>query len=334
MMKVDFPDEKNNRIALIIRLAGTLLAMGLLLYLLSKQGWREIGAAISLIPPWRFVLALGLILVSRLAVSGRWYVLLRSAGVAISLKQSVRITFAGLFASNFLPTTIGGDVIRLAGAMQLNLDAMVSAASLVVDRLIGMLGMAMLLPFGLPQFLRMNGASRSLSTRGLSGLATYAALLPVSRWWPRLLAKGRQLTGKLLRALSVWVNQPGAMLQSLLFSWMHMLCVFGAIWLFLGGMGEAVPFMLVGGLYSLVYFVSLLPLSINGYGIQEVSMTFVFSVVAGASTQSSLAAALLFRTVMMLGSLPGALFVPGLLRAAPHQADSIAASDAGVRPQP
>lgn len=332
-MKASLTDKKNNRTALLIRLAGTLLAIALLIYLLSQQGWQEIGAAISLIPPWRFVLALGLILLSRLAVSGRWYVLLRSAGVQMSVAQSVRITFAGLFASNFLPTTIGGDVIRLAGAVQLNLDAMVSAASLVVDRLIGMLGMAMVLPFGLPQFLQNNSADASYLTGGSRGLAVYAALLPVSGWWHRLLAKGRKLTGRMLRALSVWVNQPVAMLQSLLFSWIHMLCVFGAIWLFFGAMGEAVPFMLVGGLYSLVYFVTLLPLSINGYGIQEVSMTFVFSVVAGASTHSSLAAALLFRTVMMLGGLPGALFVPALLSGTRDQTDSMAESNAGVRPQ-
>lgn len=332
-MKASFPDKKNNRTALLIRLAGTLVAVALLLYLLSQQGWREIGTAIRLIPAWRFALALGLILVSRLAVSGRWYVLLRSAGVHISLAQSVRITFAGLFASNFLPTTIGGDVIRLAGAVQLNFDAMVSAASLVVDRLIGMLGMAMLLPFGLPQFLQNNGANASHLADGCKGLTVNAALLPLGKWGQKILAKGRQLIRQLLRALSVWVNQPGAMFLSLLFSWMHMLCVFGAIWLFLGGMGEAVPFMLVGGLYSLVYFVTLLPLSINGYGIQEVSMTFVFSVVAGASTHSSLAAALLFRTVMMLGSLPGALFVPALLPGTRDPTDSIAESNAGVRPQ-
>lgn len=330
-MKDTFPNSKNNRTVLVIRIAGTLVAIALLVYLLSQQGWREIGEAIRLIPAWRFPLALGLILVSRLSVSGRWYILLRSAGVHMSLGQSVRITFAGLFASNFLPTTIGGDVIRLAGAVQLNCDAMVSGASLVVDRLIGMTGMAMLLPFGLPQFLQNNGANRSLIRDGLSGLTVYALLLPVGKWPQKLLAKGRKIVRKLLRALSVWVNQPRAMLQSLLFSWMHMLCVFGAIWLFLGGMGEPVPFMLVGGLYSLVYFVTLLPLSINGYGIQEVSMTFVFSMVAGASTQSSLAAALLFRTVMMLGSLPGAIFVPGLLPGAKDQTGSVAESNVGTR---
>jgi hypothetical protein len=42
-------------------------------------------------------------------------------------------------------------------------------------------------------------------------------------------------------------------------------------------------------------------------------MTLVFSRLGGASLAGSLTAALLFRTVMMLASLPGVLFVPGLI---------------------
>jgi hypothetical protein len=47
--------------------------------------------------------------------------------------------------------------------------------------------------------------------------------------------------------------------------------------------------------------------------LQEISMTLVFSQLGGASLASSLTAALLFRTTMMVASLPGAIFVPGLL---------------------
>ena len=49
----------------------------------------------------------------------------------------------------FLPTTIGGDVVRLAGAMQMGYDRAVSLASLVADRLIGALAMIFTVPFGL-----------------------------------------------------------------------------------------------------------------------------------------------------------------------------------------
>ncbi|MBW6474542.1 MAG: hypothetical protein K0B14_15555 [Anaerolineaceae bacterium] len=48
-----------------------------------------------------------------------------------------------------MPTTIGGDVVRLAGAMRLGIGGSLAAASLMVDRLIGMAGMAMAAPLGL-----------------------------------------------------------------------------------------------------------------------------------------------------------------------------------------
>ncbi len=141
------------RSALIIRLFGTLLAAVLLVYLLNQQGWSDIRAALSRIEVWRFFFALCLIGISRFAVAARWYVLLKSSRSEITWWQSTRLTFAGLFATNFLPTTVGGDVIRFAGALQMNFDAVVCAASLLVDRLIGMAGMAMAVPFGLPRFI-------------------------------------------------------------------------------------------------------------------------------------------------------------------------------------
>ena len=98
-----------------------------------------------------------------------------------------------------------------------------------------------------------------------------------------------------------------------------MLCLFSVVSLILNGMGENIPFWLIGGLFSIVYFVTLLPFSINGYGIQEVSMTFIFSTVGGASLQSGLTMAILFRTLMMIASLPGAAFVPELLAGAKNR---------------
>jgi hypothetical protein len=298
----------------IIRVIGTIIALALLVYLLSQQGWDEIGAALRQIAPWRLLLALALIVISRLAVWARWHVLLRSGGVAITPGQSLRVTFAGLFATNFLPTTIGGDVIRLAGALQLKYDAAVCAASLIVDRLVGMAGMAMTVPFGLPRFLQAGPAQDSLYLHQDLHVASLAAVPYLGKWWRKAWEAAASLSHRLLNALGLWLKQPRALLNALAFSWVHMLCIFGILWLLFGGMGAAIPVWLIAGLYSIVYFVTLLPFSINGYGLQEISMTFVFSRLGGASMSSALTAALLFRTLLMVASLPGVLFVPGMLR--------------------
>jgi uncharacterized membrane protein YbhN (UPF0104 family) len=294
----------------LLRLIGTLAALGLLLYLLSQQGWAEIWAAIRQISPWRFVLAFGLSIVSRLATSARWNVLLRSCGLDITYRQTTRITYAGFFASNFLPTTIGGDVVRLAGIIQLRFDAALGAASLIMDRLVGMAGMAMVLPLCLP-LLYGSGTALTLAHQRSNPLSTLAVGLWLRTIWRKLMEIGRRI----VHALGLWIRQPRSLLASLGFSWVHMLCIFSILYLFLTGMGEQVSIWLISGLYSLVYFITLIPISINGYGLQEVSMTLIFSSLGGVSVSSSLTTALLFRTLMMLASLPGALSLPDILSA-------------------
>ncbi len=296
----------------LLKIVGTLIALGLLIYLLRQQGWEEIKAALVQIELWRLALALLLILVSRLAVAIRWYILLKSGGMQISPKESFQITFAGLFASNFLPTTIGGDVIRLAGALRLNFDAAISAASLIADRLVGMAGMLMMLPVGLPRLLLIQDLRELIPTSMLSVQLGMAAL-PQAGFFSKLRARLQRILVRLFAALTVWLRQPRALLLSLVFTWIHQVCLFSVLTMFFVGMGQDISFWLVGGLYSFVYLITLIPISINGYGLQEISMTVVFSHLGGVSLASSLTAALLLRTVVMIASLPGVIFVPGLL---------------------
>ena len=309
--------ERPSRNTQLLRGAGTVLTLALTFYLLSQQGWQEIARAAARIEPWRLALALLLMMVSRLAVTARWHVLLRSAQMEITAWQSLRITFAGLFATNFLPTTIGGDVVRLAGAIQLKFDSATSAASLVADRLVGMAGMAMVVPLGLPLIFSQPPLQTSMhpwsSLNRVEALPVLATLSPTSGWLSRLREKTGGFFRRLLAALALWLRQPGSLLHSLAWSWVHMLCIFAILALLFNGMGESIPLWQIAGLYGLVYFVTLLPISINGYGVQELSMTFAFTRFGGASLATSLTAALLFRTLMMIASLPGALFVPGIM---------------------
>jgi uncharacterized membrane protein YbhN (UPF0104 family) len=293
---------------MLLRLAGTTLTLALLVILLSQQGWHEIGQTLKRLPVWRLCLALALMMVSRFAVAARWHVLLIMAHPQHKLVHSIRLTFAGLFASNFLPTTIGGDVIRLAGALQLKLDPVISTASLIVDRLVGMAGMLMVVPFGLPSFFAAN------QLQFFRELHTMVQSLGLIAWGRKTWNLVIHFTKRFIDAILVWRKKPVVLLESLIFSWIHMICFFGVQWVLLSGLGENISYWVVAGLYSLVYFVILLPFSINGYGLQEVSITFVFSSFGGVSVQNSLALALLFRTIVMIASLPGAFFISGLLQ--------------------
>jgi glycosyltransferase 2 family protein len=288
----------SKNIQLILRVVGSVLAIGLLGYLLYSQGWSEILEAAKQVEAWRFILCAGIILISRIFIVLRWHILLHSGGVKIPFRNTLSLTFTGLFASNFLPTTIGGDLVRLAGVMQMGYDRAISLASLVADRLVGMAGMVLALPFGLVPFIRWASAGT-------------AQAISLGALWLRF----REFVKRTLKALALWLKKPWALLLALSCTMGHMMCTFLSAWIFLTGMGERIPFTLIAGLWSISYFITLLPISINGYGVQELSLTFLFTRITGISMATSLILALLMRAVYMIASLPGAMFLPGALAA-------------------
>ncbi|MBC8508579.1 MAG: flippase-like domain-containing protein [Chloroflexi bacterium] len=278
----------------------------MLVYLFSRQGWGEIFGAIRQIPVWHIILAFVLTIISRLAVAGRWHALLAVTEIDVTWWKTLQLTFAGLFASNFLPTTVGGDVVRLAGAVQMKLDSAISTASLVVDRLVGLFGMALAVPLGAgPLWAWL------ITAQGWRDAFLTSSILPLGI--KKIAGRMRDLFSRLWKSFSLWKDHPTSLLVSLGMTGLHMLCLYLSIALMLNSIGDPMPVWLIGGLWSFVYLVTLLPISINGYGVQEISLTLIFTNVGGISMKSGLTIALLIRTLQMVASLPGAAFVPAII---------------------
>ena len=281
----------------LARSAGSLLAIILLVVLLKEEGEDDITSALKRISAWYFLAGIFVLLISRLFVVARWHILLRSAGVDIPFWRTAMLTFTGLFSSNFLPTTIGGDVVRLAGAMQLGYNRAICLASMVADRLIGMAGMLVTLPFGLSPVL-------SFGTTGLQTISFGA-----------LFQKGFDFGKRTFGTFGIWFKKPLALVASLIATFGNMIFIFLAIFLLITGMGHHVSYWLIAGLYGLTYFVTLIPISVNGFGVQELSLTFLLSKFGGLSHSESLTIAVLIRVLFIVTSLPGAFFLPSILAA-------------------
>ncbi len=281
----------------IARSAGSLLAIILLVILLREEGGDDIISALKRVSIWYFLAGIFALLVSRFFVVARWHILLRSAGIEISFLRTTMLTFTGLFANNFLPTTIGGDVVRLGGAMQMGYDRAVCLASMVADRLVGMAGMLVTLPFGLIPVL-------SLGNTGLQSIS-----------FGTLFQKGLDFVKRTFSTFAIWLKKPLALTTSLGFTFGNMVFIFLAIFLLINGMGRHISYGLIAGLYGLTYFVTQIPISVNGFGVQELSLTFLFSKFGGLSQSESLTLALLIRILWIVTSLPGAFFLPSILAA-------------------
>lgn len=279
-----------------LRIGGSVLSIALMVFLVYQQGWDEFSAVLRQLPPRYFLFALGLALCSRVCVTLRWYALLHSAQVKISFWQTLKLVFMGLFSSNFLPSTVGGDLVRMAGAVYMRLEAGVIAASLLVDRLVGMAGMALLLPVGLAM---VAGAGATDASVGLLALPKVRAL------WERLLKFLRSL----LQSSLFWLKHPASLGWAFLFTLGHMFFTYLIVAVLLSGMGQPMPLWQIGGLWSLSYFVSLAPVSINGLGLQEVSIAYLYSHFGGVPMETGLVLAVMMRLVFLVASLPGAYFL-------------------------
>ena len=281
----------------VIRVLGSILALALLIVLLEEEGDGKLFSALRRVSIGYFLAAVVALSISRLFAAGRWHILLKSAGVEIPFLRSIMLTFTGNFSSNFLPTTIGGDVARLAGAMQLGYDRAVCVASLVADRLIGLAGMSLALPLGLIPVLSLgDGVSQSVALSAL-------------------FQKGMDFAKRTFESFSIWLKKPLALSGSMFATFGNMVFIYLAVYLLLLGIDHHVSYWLVAGLYTLTYFVTLVPISINGLGVQELSMTFLLTQLGGLSPSESATVALLTRLLFIITSLPGAFFLPSILAA-------------------
>lgn len=286
----------------------TLLAVTLFIFVIIQQGWEDFFQTLKNASLGYVLAGLALLFVSRLMVAGRWYALLYISPSYIKYWDVLKLTYAGLFATNFLPTSIGGDLVRFIGMTRWGVDSALVLASLIVDRLVGLSGMVVMLPSGIYLLTHPGGALVNFLPFSLAGVTSQESRL--KKIWTRIL----QFAKKTISDLLIWLKHPLQLLLSYLFTFLHMACLFGMLWFFLSAVNENIPFWVVASIYCLSYLATLIPLSIGGLGIQEMSITYLYSTFGGVSLQAGLALAVFTRITFVINSLPGAIFLPSLLR--------------------
>ena len=255
--------------------------------------------------------------------------LLDSESIPISLGTVTRLSFLATFASNFLPSTIGGDLAKIGWLASQGLSAWRMAIWTLFDRLSNMLAVGLLAPFCL--LLPFIGA---YTTRWFEG---WAPTPPVTLVLFVILSL---ITGVALgfspeRAphndrpadlLAFKESQARGILQQLQALWSKVLSrkrIFGLLtlismvsiapnllgtWLAALDLGIQVSPLGVTAIYVVLYFVTLLPISINGLGLQEISTVALYQSL-GADESQAVALAILLRFAIWISTLPGAFWL-------------------------
>jgi uncharacterized membrane protein YbhN (UPF0104 family) len=284
----------------------TILAVGLFFFIIY-QSWDDFILTMQTASPGLTLAGLILLFISRQAVTARWHALLRISEKSINYWELLKLTYAGLFATNFLPTSVGGDLVRFIGMTQLGIDSALVLASLIMDRLVGLVGMSFMVPGGLYLAAHTIQSETTLTSMAIS---INGFLISINHLWQKFIGFVQKIIGDVL----FWLKHPRNLFMSLFFTIIHELLLFGMLWFFLQSVGENIPYWTIASLYSLSYLATLIPLSVGGLGIQEMSITYLFSHFGGVSVQAALALAVLSRLAFIINSLPGAFFLPSILR--------------------
>lgn len=285
----------------------TILAIGLFFYIIYKNK-EELQNTLAHASMGYFLIGLGLLFLSRQFVSARWFILLKIAKRPFNYWDSLKLTYTGLFAANFLFSSIGGDLIRFIGTVQYGFDSALVLASLIMDRIIGMTGMLLLLPSGLFLLNRPYDISSEIAA---SNVRFEGILVFLGKFWK----KSTNFVKKLIDNVIFWLKHPKNLFYSFVFTLLHETLIFGMVWFFIKSLGGDLPFWVTASLYSLNYLVtSIIPLSIGGLGIQEMAVSFVYSHYGGLPNQTAILLAAFIRIAVIINSLPGAIFLPSILR--------------------
>lgn len=294
-----------NRLLLSAKLAVT---VALLLLLFTRMDWRD--AALRAAQADRRWLALAIVelLASVVLVAERWRHLAACCGAAVPGSWAQRATFAGQFVGQFLPSTIGGDGARLWFLLRAGRPLRGAAASIVLDRVTGLLGLLGVMLLGLPPLFELAGSNlRWAAVAVASALGGGIAVLflldrvPPARWRGGRLEVGWTFLAEIGRALRSRVALRAVALSLCV----QLLCV-AAVVAIAAALGREIGFADALGIVPAAILLSMVPISINGWGVREGAMVGGLALL-GVARQEALLISVLFGLAMMVAALPGSV---------------------------
>lgn len=286
-----------------VRLAGSAAVLALLLTFVP---YRQVWAGIERIPA---TLSLGLFcayLALHLLGVTKWRLLINLAGAEMTFLQSVRCYYWGLFGNVFLPSLVGGDVVRAGMAFTVSRSRAAIVLGSLVDRAGDVLGLGavaatgvLFLPGSLdPQsrkiFWALGGA---LAALGVLCLAILSAM-PVRRF-PY---KARRIMVKLRRAGRSVAGRPGRVALCLCLG--AILQVSQVAINFRLGVASGLHLAFGVWLFAwpLAKLSALLPVTQGGIGVREAALVGLL-IPFGAPPALTAAAGLVFEAITTVGGL-------------------------------
>lgn len=264
--------------------------------------------------------AILLVFVDRAVMAYRWLVLLRPIPRADRppFTTLLRLFFVSTFVGTFLPASIGADAVRAYGLRQQQVGGAVAVASVLMDRLLGVLSILIVAIVGLAALgsglgARLVSPAVFVPLAVAAGVSAVAAVLVFDTRAAALAARTaaalpglrvRDIARRLLDAVTAYSAHHRDLANVLAGSiGVQVLRIVQAYLLGRALRIDAGP-QIYFALIPIVLLVMLLPITINGIGTSQAAFVWFFEP-AGIAAPQAFALSVLFVALGIVGNLPG-----------------------------
>jgi glycosyltransferase 2 family protein len=295
----------------------TTISVALLWVLVSRVDMARLtGLARTASAPW-LAAALVLYLAMILASAWRWGLLLDAQGIHLRFGTLTSSFLVATFFNNFLPSNIGGDVVRIADTAPAAGSKTLATTVVLIDRGIGLLGLVLMAALGAsagPRFAASAGgfgAGMLWAGFGVAAMIATPALLMPHRL-ARVLQPLRvvhpewvdERINRLTGALARFREAPVALAGCFAGAVFVQTALVGFYLAIARSMQIPIGFAELAVIVPVSFIVQMLPISVNGFGVREATFGFYFRLL-GLPLESALLVSFMGAALIMVFSLSG-----------------------------
>ena len=296
------------------------LSVALILWITQDVALDSVFAVITDSSGSLLILAFSLFFIGYVIAAFRWRTLIRVQDGDAPVFFLVRSFMVALFFNNFLPSTVGGDVVRMYDSWRLGNSKTDAVTVVLVDRFLGVI---VLFCFALLTLVFDETVAGEVPfitawvTAGLAGMgiATWLFLkIPVSTMQRLSFAKNGVMARvggileKVHRSFQAYRQAPSAILRALGLSVLLQVNVVVHFILVARAVGIDVPAESMFLIIPVAVFIMMVPISINAIGVREAVFVFLFSLYGVQSVEALAFAWIAYSFTLLQGVLGGLVF--------------------------
>jgi uncharacterized membrane protein YbhN (UPF0104 family) len=288
------------------------IVSGVLLYFaLSSVNFGTVVERLSRTNPGWLGAGMVVLLAQISILAARWRLIVLACGSQLSFALAFRFSMIAMFFNQTLPSSVGGDAARVWLLGKLD-GWRVAGYSVLLDRAIGVVALALLVVVCLPWTLELvtNPVGRAgLLLIGFGALAAGVVFLMLS--WPRLSVLQRWSPTRHLAAVSKVAKTilftPASLVPIFALSILiHLLTALTA-WCVARSVGADLSLLYSLFLVLPVLLITVIPISIAGWGVRESAMVAAFAY-AGLAQSDGLIVSLLYGFSFLVVGILGGIF--------------------------